>query len=95
MSSKDAPPAKSVAGQRRGQSRRRDNSDRRPGDPAVAEEKTVSDEEVLFTTAIEQYKRANRRPFPTWSEVLEVLHALGYRKAAPPAALPVCPATST
>jgi hypothetical protein len=30
------------------------------------------------------YKRANRRPFPTWSEVLEVLRALGYRKVAEP-----------
>jgi hypothetical protein len=34
--------------------------------------------------AMDQYKRANRRPFPTWSEVLEVLHSLGYRKVAEP-----------
>jgi hypothetical protein len=38
--------------------------------------------------AMDDYKRANRRPFPTWSEVLEVLHALGYRKVAQPTALP-------
>jgi hypothetical protein len=38
--------------------------------------------------AMDQYKRDNRRPFPTWSEVLEVLHALGYRKIAEPTAMP-------
>ena len=38
--------------------------------------------------AMDQYKRDNRRPFPTWSEVLEVLRALGYRKVAEPTALP-------
>ena len=32
--------------------------------------------------AMDQYKRDNRRPFPTWSEVLEVLAALGYRRVA-------------
>ena len=38
--------------------------------------------------AIDQYKRDNRRPFPTWSEVLEVLRALGYRKVDKPRPLP-------
>jgi hypothetical protein len=38
--------------------------------------------------AMDQYKRDNRRPFPTWSEVLEVLRALGYRRVAEPTALP-------
>ena len=32
--------------------------------------------------AIQEYKRANGRMFPTWSEVLEVLRDLGYDKAA-------------
>ena len=37
--------------------------------------------EVLeFITAIDDYKRLNRRPFPTWSEVLEILKALGYSR---------------
>jgi hypothetical protein len=40
---------------------------------------------------MDQYKRANRRPFPTWSEVLEVLRALGYRKTEAPTALPGLP----
>ena len=43
-------------------------------------EKDYSDEEIIFMKAMDQYKRSNRRPFPTWSEVLEVLRSLGYRK---------------
>ena len=31
---------------------------------------------------MDRYKRENRRPFPTWSEVLEVLRSLGYRRVA-------------
>jgi len=38
--------------------------------------------------AMERYKRENRRPFPTWSEVLEVLSSLGYRKVADETELP-------
>jgi hypothetical protein len=34
-----------------------------------------------FITAIDEYKRTHQRPFPTWSEVLEVLKALGYERA--------------
>ena len=41
----------------------------------------IDDEATAFMKAMERYKRQNRRPFPTWSEVLEVLRALGYRKA--------------
>jgi hypothetical protein len=41
-----------------------------------------SDDEREFLMAIESYKRRNRRPFPTWREVLHVAHSLGYRKVA-------------
>jgi len=54
---------------------------RRLVDPTTCE-KEYSDEEIAFMRAMDQYKRDNRRPFPTWSEVLEVLAALGYRKVA-------------
>ena len=37
---------------------------------------------------MDRYKRDNRRPFPTWSEVLEVLRAMGYRKTAEPTTMP-------
>ena len=43
--------------------------------------------------AMDQYKRDNRRPFPTWSEVLEVLRSLGYRKTETATALPGLPGT--
>ncbi len=41
-----------------------------------------SDEERAFLVAIESYKRRQRRPFPTWREVLHVAHCLGYRRVA-------------
>ena len=38
--------------------------------------------EVLeFIQAIDEYKRVHRRPFPTWSEVLEIVKTLGYQRA--------------
>ena len=36
---------------------------------------------------IEEYKKKNKRYFPTWTEVLEVINALGYRKVADPKSL--------
>ncbi len=54
-------------------------------------EKDYSDEEIVFMKAMDLYKRSNRRPFPTWSEVLEVLHALGYRKVESPGPIPGVP----
>ena len=41
----------------------------------------MSDEVVEFITAIDEYKRLNGRPFPNWSEVLEIVKSLGYAKA--------------
>lgn len=37
-------------------------------------------DEIEFMMAMEKYKRERRRQFPTWSEVLEVVKILGYRK---------------
>jgi len=36
--------------------------------------------EMEFMQAMQEYKQKSGRMFPTWSEVLEVLHALGYAK---------------
>lgn len=47
------------------------------------------DETTAFKAAMDRYKRENRRPFPTWSEVLEVLRAMGYRKVGEQTDLPV------
>ena len=44
----------------------------------------MTEEQWDFLQAINEYKRVNNRPFPTWSEVLDVLHAIGYRKVAEP-----------
>ena len=52
-----------------------------------AEEGQLSDEQFGFLMAIDEYKRKNARPFPTWTEVLEVITALGYRKVAEPQSL--------
>ena len=56
--------------------------------PAVAKPDEPSPDAIEFMKAMDQYKRDNRRPFPTWSEVLEVLRALGYRKVSSPSELP-------
>jgi hypothetical protein len=54
-----------------------------------------TDEEILFMKAMDQYKRDNRQPFPTWSEILRVLRALGYRRVAEPTTYPAAPSRST
>ena len=83
-----------VAVERRsGKDRRLQGERRRQVDPTTCE-KEYSDEEIIFMKAMDQYKRANRRPFPTWSEVLEVLRALGYRKTESPTAMPGLPLTA-
>jgi hypothetical protein len=77
-----------VAHERRsGQDRRAQGERRRQVDPTTCE-RDYTEEEIGFMRAMDQYKRDNRRPFPTWSEVLEVLYSLGYRKVAEPTALP-------
>lgn len=61
---------------RRGPGRRRSDSRR------SAEEGELNDEQFEFVLAMDEYKRANKRPFPSWTEVLEVIKYLGYRKVA-------------
>lgn len=67
--------------------KRRTSERRRLIDPTTCE-RDYDDAETEFMKAMDRYKRENRRPFPTWSEVLEVLRALGYRRVAEPTALP-------
>jgi hypothetical protein len=73
-----------VVDRRLGLDRRRGPGRRRSDDRKAAEEGQMSDEQFEFLMAIEEYKRANARPFPTWTEVLEVVKAMGYRKVADP-----------
>ncbi len=77
----------SVVDRRVGLDRRRGPGRRRSEDRKSAEEGQMSDEQFEFVMAIDEYKRANSRPFPTWTEVLEVIKALGYRRVAEPQSL--------
>lgn len=67
--------------------KRRLSERRRLIDPTTCE-RDYSDDETEFMKAMDRYKRDNRRPFPTWSEVLEVLRSMGYRRVAEPTELP-------
>jgi hypothetical protein len=52
---------------------------RRFVDPTTCE-RDYSQAEMEFMLAMNEYKKKSGRMFPTWSEVLEVLLALGYEK---------------
>ena len=73
-----------VVDRRLGLDRRRGPGRRRTDERKSAEEGQMSDEQFEFLMAIDEYKRKNTRPFPTWTEVLEIIKALGYRKVAEP-----------
>jgi hypothetical protein len=70
-----------------GLDRRRGPGRRLTDDRKSAEEGQMSDEQFEFLMAIDEYKRANQRPFPSWTEVFEVIKALGYRRVAEPESL--------
>jgi len=72
----------SVVNRRCGLDRRRGPGRRRSDDRRAAEEGEMTDEQFEFIMAINEYKRVNRRPFPSWTEVLDIITALGYRKVA-------------
>lgn len=40
----------------------------------------MTQEQFMFIMAIDSFKRVNALTFPTWTEVLEVIRKLGYRK---------------
>lgn len=65
-----------------GLERRRGPGRRRSDFIRAAEEGEMTHEQFLFIKAIDAYKRVNNKPFPTWTEVLEVIRKLGYRKTA-------------
>jgi hypothetical protein len=49
----------------------------------AAEEGNLTKEQFLFIMAIETFKRANQMAYPSWTDVLEVVRLLGYRKTMP------------
>ena len=54
-------------------------SRRRQIDPTTCE-RDYTPEEIEFMSALDAYKRSSGRMFPTCSEVLEVIRALGYER---------------
>lgn len=63
-----------------GLERRRGPGRRRSDDRKSAEEGEMNTHQFEFVMAIETYKKVNRRMYPTWTEILEVVSQLGYRK---------------
>lgn len=60
--------------------RRRGPGRRRTDFMKAADEGEMSQEQFLFIMAIDAFKRVNGKTFPTWTDVLEVIRKLGYRK---------------
>lgn len=85
---KSAPTAKRKAPAKPGR-KAKDAADEDDGDGDGAQGKKrpisppeMSQELIDFITAIDSYKRAHQRPFPSWGEVLDVLKSLGYEREA-------------
>ncbi len=64
--------------------RRRGPGRRRSDDRKAAEEGEMNDEQFELLRAIDEYKRVNKRAFPSYTEIFEIIKALGYRKVAEP-----------
>lgn len=75
--------ASSYSGPERRVAQRRKVERRRQVDPTTCE-RDYGPDEIEFMKAMDEYKRRSGRQFPTWSEVLEVVRSLGYRKVADP-----------
>ena len=70
-----------VVVERRQLERREKVNRRRQIDPTTCE-RDYSNDEIEFMHALDQYKRANGRMFPTCSEILEVIRGLGYQRTS-------------
>jgi hypothetical protein len=73
---------RSVLDRRSGLDRRKGAGRRRTDERRSAEEGEMTDEQFSLVQAINDYKKLNNCPFPTWTEVLDVIKYLGYRKVA-------------
>lgn len=63
-----------------GLERRRGPGRRRSDDRKAAEEGEMTIEQFEFVMAVQTYKKVNHKLYPTWTEILEIVHQLGYRK---------------
>jgi hypothetical protein len=93
---KEAQETRQPAPERRGPDRRKADSgsptglERRRGPGRrlsdfikAAEEGEMTQEQFLFLMAVETFKKANNKVYPSWTDVLEVIRLLGYRKTLP------------
>lgn len=68
---------------RSGLDRRSKAGRRRTDHRRDAEDGHMNEEQLAFILAIEEFKEVNGVTFPTWTDVLDVVLYLGYRKCAP------------
>jgi hypothetical protein len=66
-----------------GLERRRGAGRRRTDFLKAADEGELTPEQFMFLMAIDAFKKSNERMYPTWSDVLEVIRLMGYRKTMP------------
>jgi hypothetical protein len=66
-----------------GLERRRGAGIRRSEERKAAEEGEMNSDQFEFVMAVEAYKKVNKKLYPTWTEILEVMKQLGYRKVQP------------
>jgi len=66
-----------------GMERRRGPGRRLSDFARAAESGDMTKEQFLFLMAVEQFKKSNQVTFPTWTDVLEIIRLLGYRKTMP------------
>ena len=69
-----------TAERRSGLDRRRGPGIRREEERRSAEEGEMTGEQFEFIRAVDEYKRRNKRPFPTLTEILEIVKDIGYKK---------------
>ncbi len=83
FAAESATPAPEGADDFTGLERRRGAGRRRTDFMKSAEEGEMTSEQFHFIAAIEAFKKSNTKMFPTWTDVLEVVRLLGYRKTMP------------
>jgi hypothetical protein len=76
---RDTAGAAIIPDQERRTAPRRKVERRRQIDPTTCERDYTNDE-IEFMRAMDDYKRKAGRQFPTWSEVLEVIKSMGYKR---------------
>lgn len=74
------PERRSGTERRTGLERRRGPGRRLSDERRCAEEGEMNTHQFEFIMAIETYKKVNKRLYPTWTEILEIVRQLGYRK---------------